>query len=68
MQQEIDSIQQELEKITLEIDKQSDIKLNISFDNQKNSNEKIRINAQIENIQRDNSAEKGRYRRYRQRD
>ncbi len=50
MQQEIDSIQQELEKITLEIDKQSDIKLNISFDNQKNSNEKIRINAQIENF------------------
>ncbi|MDD3922075.1 MAG: hypothetical protein PHY39_00895, partial [Endomicrobiaceae bacterium] len=31
-------------------DKQSDMKLNISFDNQKNSNEKIRINAQIENF------------------
>lgn len=49
MQQEIEYIQQELEKINQEIDKQSDMKLNISFDNQKNSNEKIRINAQIEN-------------------
>lgn len=49
MQQEIEYIQQELEKTNLEIDKQSDMKLNISFDNQKNSNEKIRINAQIEN-------------------
>ncbi|MDD3053152.1 MAG: chromosome segregation protein SMC [Endomicrobiaceae bacterium] len=50
MQQEIGYIQQDLEKINQEIDKQSDMKLNISFDNQKNSNEKIRINAQIENF------------------
>lgn len=49
--QEIEQIHQELEKINQEIDKQSDVRLSVSFEDRNNSNEKIRVNAQIENLQ-----------------
>lgn len=50
IQQEIEQLQQQLTQINTEIDKQEDVKLNISFDNQKLSNDKVRFNAQIDNI------------------
>ena len=50
IQQEIEQLQQQLTQINMEIDKQEDVKLNISFDNQKLSNDKVRFNAQIDNI------------------
>ena len=50
-QQEIEKTKQELDGLNKEIDKKEDTKLNISFDNQSNSNLKIRIDAQIENLQ-----------------
>lgn len=51
LQQEIEKLKQELDSLNKEIEKQEDTKLNISFDNQNNSNLKIRIDAQIENLQ-----------------
>ncbi len=51
IQQEIEKTKQELDGLNKEIDKKEDTKLNISFDNQSNSNLKIRIDAQIENLQ-----------------
>ena len=50
IQQEIEQLQQQLTQINMEIDKQEDVKLNISFDNRKLSNDKVRFNAQIDNI------------------
>ena len=51
IQQEIDATKKELDNLSKEIDNKEDTKLNISFDNQNNSNLKIRIDAQIENLQ-----------------
>ncbi len=51
IQQEIEQLQQQLTQLNVEINKQEDIKLNITIDNQKNSRDKITANAQIENIQ-----------------
>lgn len=51
IQQEIDATKKELDSLSKEIDNKEDTKLNISFDNQNNSNLKIRIDAQIENLQ-----------------
>lgn len=51
LQQEIENLKRELDGLNKEIEKQEDTKLNISFDNQNNSNLKIRIDAQIENLQ-----------------
>lgn len=51
IQKEIEDTKQELDNLSKEIDNKEDTKLNISFDNQNNSNLKIRIGAQIENLQ-----------------
>lgn len=50
LQQEIETLKSELENLNKEIEKQEETKLNISFENQNNSNLKIRIDAQIENL------------------
>ena len=51
IQKDIDATKKELENLSKEIDNKEDTKLNISFDNQNNSNLRIRIDAQIENLQ-----------------
>ena len=51
IQKEIESAKQELENLSKEIDNKEDTKLNISFEDRDNNNLKIRIGAQIENLQ-----------------
>ena len=51
IQQEIDVTKKELDNLNKEIDSKEDTKLNISFEDRDNNNLKIRIGAQIENLQ-----------------
>ncbi|WP_372519081.1 chromosome segregation protein SMC [Candidatus Ruminimicrobiellum ovillum] len=51
IQQTIEKTKQELENLSKEIDNKEDTKLNISFEDRDNNNLKIRIGAQIENLQ-----------------
>ncbi len=51
IEKEIENTKKELDNLSKEIDDKENTKLNISFDNQNNSNSKIRIDAQIENLQ-----------------
>ena len=51
IQNEIESKKHELDNLSKEIDNKEDTKLNISFEDRDNNNLKIRIGAQIENLQ-----------------